>query len=446
MFEILTDKFNNIFKKLRSKGKLSEAEIDAILKELRMVLLESDVHYRVVKDLTSRVRERAVGKEVMESVTPGEMVIKILWEEIRDILGGKTQELNLSGSFPALVMMVGLQGSGKTTTCGKLGVWLKGRGYLPLLISVDTRRPAAKEQLKILAQGANLEFFDDPQVSTPQEMVRKARNYAREKSLDVILVDTAGRLHVEEELLRELKELIEEEEFAERLLVLDATTGQEAVKVAQSFENWVHPTGLVLTKVDTDARGGAVLSIVAQTGWPVKLVGVGEKLHQIEAFHPDRMASRIMGLGDALTFIEKIDRAINEEEREKLIKKKVEKKELDFNDFLEELERVKNMGSFQEIMDMFPGQVRGMVSQVDGEKNLKKVEAIINSMTPEERENPYLINASRKRRIARGSGTTVQEVNRLLKQFEDFRKLWKQMEKGRPLPFSKGRGFFGLGR
>ncbi|MGB4690727.1 MAG: signal recognition particle protein [Atribacterales bacterium] len=445
MFEALTDKFNAIFKKLRSKGKLSEEDVDAILKELRMVLLESDVHYRVAKDLTSRVRERAVGKEVMESVTPGEMVIKILWEEIRQILGGEARELNLSGSFPASVMMVGLQGSGKTTTCGKLGVYLKERGFFPLLVSTDTRRPAAKEQLRILAQTAKLEFFDDPQASTPQEMIKKARDYAREKSLDVILVDTAGRLHVEEELLEELKELIEEEEFSERLLVLDATTGQEAVKVAQSFESWVHPTGLILTKVDTDARGGAVLSIVAQTGWPVKLVGVGEKLNQIEVFHPDRMASRIMGLGDTLTFIEKVDRAISEEEKKKL-EKKIEKKELDFNDFLEELQRVKNVGSFQEILDMFPGQIRGMMSQVDGEKNLKRVEAIINSMTREERENPSLIGASRKRRIAQGSGTTVQEVNKLLKQFEDFRKLWKQMKKGRPLPSSKGRGFFGLGR
>ncbi|MDI3542660.1 MAG: signal recognition particle subunit [Candidatus Atribacteria bacterium] len=445
MFEALTDRLNNLFKKLRSKGKLSEEEVDAILKELRMVLLESDVYYRVVKDLTSRVRERAVGKEVMESVTPGEMVIKILWEEIRQILGGEAQELNLSGSFPALVMMVGLQGSGKTTTCGKLGVYLKERGFFPLLVSTDTRRPAAKEQLKILAQAANLEFFDDPRASTPQEMVKKARDYAREKSLDVILVDTAGRLHVEEELLKELKELVEKENFSEKLLVLDATTGQEAVKVAQSFENWVHPTGLVLTKVDTDARGGAVLSIVAQTGWPVKLVGMGEKLNQLEVFHPDRMASRIMGLGDTLTFIEKVDRAINEEERKKL-EKKIEKKELDFNDFLEELQRVKNVGSFQEILDMFPGQVRGMISQEDGEKNLKKVEAIINSMTREERENPYIIDASRKRRIARGSGTTVQEVNKILKQFEDFRKLWKQMKKGRPLPFSGRRGFLGLGR
>jgi len=445
VFEALTDKFSALFKRLRSKGKLSEEEVDSILKELRMVLLESDVHYRVVKDLTSRVRERAVGKEVMESVTPGEMVIRILWEEIRQILGGEAEELNLSSSFPASVMMVGLQGSGKTTTCGKLGVYLKERGYFPLLVSTDTRRPAAKEQLKILAQSAKLEFFDDPQASTPQEMLKKARNYAREKSLDVILVDTAGRLHVEEELLGELKELIEEEEFSERLLVLDATTGQEAVKVAQSFENWVHPTGLVLTKVDTDARGGAVLSIVAQTGWPVKLVGMGEKLNQLEVFHPDRMASRIMGLGDTLTFIERVDRAISEEEKRKL-EKKIEKKELDFNDFLEQLQQVKNVGSFQEIMDMFPGQIRGMVSQTDGEKNLKRVEAIINSMTQEERENPYIIDASRKRRIAQGSGTTVQEVNKLLKQFEDFRKLWKQMKKGRPLPFAGRKGFFGLGR
>ncbi|HXL02674.1 MAG TPA: signal recognition particle protein [Candidatus Atribacteria bacterium] len=445
MFEALTDKFSALFKRLRSKGRLSEEEVDSILKELRMVLLESDVHYRVVKDLTSRVRERAVGKEVMESVTPGEMVIRILWEEIRQILGGEAEKLNLSGSFPASVMMVGLQGSGKTTTCGKLGVYLKERGYFPLLVSTDTRRPAAKEQLKILAQSAKLEFFDDPQASTPQEMLKKARNYAREKSLDVILVDTAGRLHVEEELLGELKELIEEEEFSERLLVLDATTGQEAVKVAQSFENWVHPTGLVLTKVDTDARGGAVLSIVAQTGWPVKLVGMGEKLNQLEVFHPDRMASRIMGLGDTLTFIERVDRAISEEEKRKL-EKKIEKKELDFNDFLEQLQQVKNVGSFQEIMDMFPGQIRGMVSQADGEKNLKRVEAIINSMTQEERENPYIIDASRKRRIAQGSGTTVQEVNKLLKQFEDFRKLWKQMKKGRPLPFAGRKGFFGLGR
>ncbi len=430
VFELLTEKFANIFKKLRSRGKLSEQEVDAVLKDLRMVLLESDVHYRVAKDLVARVRERAVGREVLESVTPGELIIKIMWDEIRKILGGETQELNVSSALPSLVVLVGLQGSGKTTTCGKLGAFLRERGFFPLLVSSDTRRPAAKEQLRVLAEKSRLEFFDPPSARTPLEVVRLSRSYAREKGLDVVVVDTAGRLHVEEDLLQELKDLVTQETLQEILLVLDATTGQEAVKVAQTFREWVNPTGLILTKIDTDARGGAVLSIVAQTGWPVKLVGMGEKVHQIEVFHPERIASRIMGLGDTISLIEKIERTISEEERKKL-EKKIEKNDLDLSDFLEELRRVKNLGSLEEIAHMLPGGVRNQFLQVDGEKSMKRVEAIINSMTLEERAHPAIINASRKRRIAQGSGTSVQEVNRLLKQFEDFRKIWKQMKRGK---------------
>lgn len=443
MFEALAEKFANIFKKLRSKGKLSEQEVDAVLKDLRMVLLESDVHYKVVKDLVARVRERAVGREVLESVTPGEMIIKIMWDEIRKLLGGEARELRISSALPALVVLVGLQGSGKTTSCGKLGTFLRERGFFPLLVSTDTRRPAAKEQLRILAQGSKLEFFDTPSGLTPLEVVRASRTYAREKGLDVVLVDTAGRLHVEEDLLRELKELVTQETLQEVLLVLDATTGQEAVKVAEAFREWVQPTGMILTKVDTDARGGAVLSIVAQTGWPVKFVGVGEKVTQLEVFRPDRMASRIMGLGDTLTLIERIEKAITQEEAKKL-EKKIEKEELDLSDFLEELRRVRNLGSLEEILHMLPGNLRGSIAQVDGEKSLKRVEAIINSMTLEERAHPAIINASRKRRIAQGSGTTVQEVNRLLKQFEDFRKIWKQMKRGKGVSLF-GRKPFGWG-
>ncbi|MEN3186897.1 MAG: signal recognition particle receptor subunit alpha, partial [Atribacterota bacterium] len=378
MFETLAEKFSSIFKKLRSKGKLSEQEVDAVLKDLRMVLLESDVHYKVVKDLVARVRERAVGKEVLQSVTPGEMIIKIMWDEIRKILGGEAQELHISSALPAFVVLVGLQGSGKTTTCGKLGVFLKERGFFPLLVSTDTRRPAAKEQLRILAQTGKLEFFDSPREITPLKVVQAARTFARERSLDVVLVDTAGRLHVEEDLLQELKELVTQETLQEVLLVLDATTGQEAVRVAEAFREWVNPTGMILTKVDTDARGGAVLSIVAQTGWPVKFVGVGEKVTQLEMFRPDRMASRIMGLGDTLTLIERIEKAMTQEEVKK-IEKKVEREELDLSDFLEELRRVRSLGSLEEIMHMLPGNLRGSISQIDGEKSLKRVEAIINS-------------------------------------------------------------------
>ncbi|MEN3188875.1 MAG: signal recognition particle protein [Atribacterota bacterium] len=443
MFETLAEKFSSIFKKLRSKGKLSEQEVDAVLKDLRMVLLESDVHYKVVKDLVARVRERAVGKEVLQSVTPGEMIIKIMWDEIRKILGGEAQELHISSALPAFVVLVGLQGSGKTTTCGKLGVFLKERGFFPLLVSTDTRRPAAKEQLRILAQTGKLEFFDSPREITPLKVVQAARTFARERSLDVVLVDTAGRLHVEEDLLQELKELVTQETLQEVLLVLDATTGQEAVRVAEAFREWVNPTGMILTKVDTDARGGAVLSIVAQTGWPVKFVGVGEKVTQLEMFRPDRMASRIMGLGDTLTLIERIEKAMTQEEVKK-IEKKVEREELDLSDFLEELRRVRSLGSLEEIMHMLPGNLRGSISQIDGEKSLKRVEAIINSMTPAERVNPTIINASRKRRIAQGSGTSVQEVNRLLKQFEDFRKIWKQMKRGKGFSLF-GRKPFGWG-
>ena len=311
MFEQLVNKFSVIFRKLKSKGKLNEQDVDSILKDLRMILLESDVHYRVVKDLISKVKERAMEKEVLESVTPGEIVIKILWDEIRKILGGNVSSLETEGVPPALVMLVGLQGSGKTTTLGKLAVRLKNQGLFPLAISTDTRRPAAKEQLAVLCRNSGIDFYNDSNILTPLEMVQSAIRQSRVKSHDLILIDTAGRLHVEEELLSELKQLVDEIQFKEILLVLDATTGQEAVKVAQSFKQWVNPTGLILSKVDTDARGGAVLSIVAQTGWPVKFVGTGEKVDQLEIFHPDRMASRIMGMGDTLTLIEKIERSLN---------------------------------------------------------------------------------------------------------------------------------------
>jgi len=277
---------------------------------------------------------------------------------------------------------------------------------------------------------------------TPLEMIQSAIRHSREKSYDLILIDTAGRLHVEEELLAELKEVVDKISLKEILLVLDATTGQEAVKVAQSFKQWVNPTGLILAKVDTDARGGAVLSIVAQTGWPVKFAGVGEKVDQLEVFHPDRMASRIMGMGDTLTLIEKIERSIDEEEKKK-IEKKLGKKEIDLNDFMEELKRVKDLGSFDEIMGMLPGNLRSGISQIDGEKNLKRVQAIIQSMTPDERANPSIINSSRRRRVAQGSGTTIQDVNRLLKQFENFHKLWKQMNRTGKSPFLKRKGRFG---
>jgi signal recognition particle subunit SRP54 len=444
VFEQLAEKFAGVFKKLRGKGRLTAEEVDEALRDLRLVLLESDVHYRVVKDLIARVRERAVGQEVLESVTPAEMVMKILWEEIRGILGGEAKDLHVPPVTPALFLLVGLQGSGKTTTCGKLGLFLKERHYFPVLTSTDTRRPAAREQLRILASSAGLDFFDLPSAQHPLEVVQAARRYAREKGRDVVLVDTAGRLHVEEELLRELQELTRGEEFHEILLVLDATTGQEAVRVAEGFREWVNPTGIILTKVDTDARGGAVLSIVAQTGWPVKLIGVGEKLDQLEVFHPERMASRILGMGDTLSLIEKIERAITEEERKKL-EKQVTREEFTLEDFLEELRRLRRVGSFEDIVNMLPASLRGALSQVDGERNLKRTEAIILSMTREERRNPGIINASRKRRIAQGSGTTVQEVNRLLREFEEIRKLWKKMKKGQALPFAKRKGFFGFG-
>ncbi len=431
MFENLSDKFQKIFKQLKGQGKLTPQNIQDALREVRMALLEADVHYKVAKDFVAGIADRAVGQEVMRSLTPGQQVIKIVHEALTDLMGGQAVPLHLIGTPPVGIMMVGLQGSGKTTTTAKLARRLAADRRRPCLVPADVYRPAAIDQLKTLAGQLGLPVYPSTTGQRPEEIVRDAIAFARQHQCDTLLVDTAGRLHVDTELMAELGRLKEVLAPAEILLVADSMTGQDAVQAASAFHEALSLTGVVLTKLDGDARGGAALSIRSVTGCPIKLIGVGEKLDALEVFHPDRMSSRILGMGDVLSIIEKAQEAFDEKEADALARK-FREDTFSLEDFRDQLRQVKKLGSIQQILGMLPGM--GMLKdlkkmQVD-EREFVRMEAIINSMTRVERLNVDIINGSRRRRIANGSGTTVADVNRLLKSYEEARRMMRQVVGG----------------
>lgn len=443
LFGNLADKLQEVFRKLKGKGKLSEKDVDLALREIRLALLEADVNYKVVRDFVDTIRERALGAEVLKSLTPGQQVIKIVHEDLIELMGEKQSRLAPADHPPQAVMLVGLQGSGKTTTAAKLAVFLKKGGYNPLLVACDVYRPAAIEQLEVLGKEAGVAVFsrgkDDP-VNIGMLALKEA---AREGN-DYVLLDTAGRLHIDAELMAELGNLKARLDPLEILLVVDAMTGQDAVNAAGSFHEKLGLTGVILTKLDGDTRGGAALSVKAVTDCPIKFVGVGEKIEAFEPFHPDRMASRILGMGDVLSLIEKAQQVVDVE-KSRVLEKKIRDRALTLEDFLEQLQQIKQMGPLEDLLGMVPGfhqagkQLKGLAV---GEKQIVKIEAVLSSMTLEERQRPGIINSSRKRRISAGSGTTVQDVNRLLKQFDQMKKLLKQanfMEKGKT---RKPKGFF----
>ncbi|RLC70115.1 MAG: signal recognition particle protein [Chloroflexi bacterium] len=429
MLESLTEKLSAIFKRLSGKGRLTEKDVDEALRQIRLVLLEADVNFKVVKDFVSRVRERAVGAEVLESLAPAQQVVKIVNEELVRILGGGQRKLNFAPTPPTTILLVGLQGSGKTTTTAKLGLHLRRQGHRPLLVAADPYRPAAAEQLKTLGRQLNLPVHSDE--GQPLELTcSQALARARELGCTVVLFDTAGRLHVEEQLMEELVRLKQLLQPTEVLLVADAMTGQEAVRIAQEFHEKVGLTGAILTKMDGDARGGTALSIAAVTGVPLKFIGVGEKPDALEPFYPDRLASRILGMGDVLSLIEKAQ-AVVDQKRALELEKKLRKAKFDLEDFLEQLQQIKRMGPLSQLAELIPGLPHHKLPLQVDDKQLRKVEAIVLSMTPEERRNPEIIDGSRRRRIAQGSGTTLQDVNRLLNQFRQMQKLMKQLSTGR---------------
>ncbi len=431
MFDSLSEKLADVFKRLKSHGALKPEDVQVALRDVRMALLEADVNFRVVKDLVARIAAKATGREVLESLTPAQQVIKIVHEELVALMGGQASGLALSGRPPVPVMLVGLQGSGKTTTAGKLAKWLREKqGRRPYLVSVDVYRPAAIEQLGTLARQIGVPCFATDPAARPVDAARAALRAADAAGCDALLVDTAGRLHVDERLMQELRDLKGALQPREVLLVVDAMTGQDAVTVARAFNEGVGFDGVILTKLDGDARGGAALSIQAVTGRPVKLVGVGEKLDALEVFHPDRMASRILGMGDVLSLIEKAQQAFDEEQAAAL-ERKLRRNQFTLEDFRDQLQQVKKLGSLESILSMIPGfsRLKGAGVRID-ERELVRVEAIINSMTPQERRNHAILNGSRRKRIARGSGTTVEEVNRLIKRYLEARKMISRLSRG----------------
>jgi len=432
MFDALTGKLEGVFKKLRGRGVLKEDDVKEAMREVRLVLLEADVNFKVVKEFIGRVQERAVGQDILTSLTPGQQVVKIVHEELTGLLGGTQSKLHLSPNPPTIIMMVGLQGSGKTTTAGKLARNFKKDGRKVLLVPADTRRPAAVEQLRTLARQVGVDAFAS-ESSDPVAICRDAKAYAERSLFDVVILDTAGRLQIDGPLMDELRQIKASVKPQEVLFVADAMTGQEAVNIAEKFNHDVGFDGVVLTKMDGDARGGAALSVKSVTGKPLKFVGMGEKLDALEPFFPDRMASRILGMGDVLTLIEKAQETVSREEAEKLAKK-LRKNEFTLDDFRDQLRQVKKMGSLDSLLGMIPGMNKLKMADADmqkGEQELKRVEAIINSMTPRERSNHTIINGSRRLRIAKGSGSQVQDVNRLLKQFAEMQKMMKMMKSGK---------------
>ena len=427
-FESLSDKLQNVFRNLRSKGRLTEADVKAALKEVKMALLEADVSFKVVKQFISSVQERAVGQDVMTSLTPGQMVIKIVNEEMVKLMGSETTELKLkSGNEITVIMMMGLQGAGKTTTAAKIAGKLKAKGKKPLLVACDIYRPAAIDQLQVNGEKQGVPVFSMGTNHKPVNIAKAAMEHAKANDMNVVIIDTAGRLHVDEALMDELVEIRDNIDITETVLVVDAMTGQDAVNVASTFDEKIGIDGVILTKLDGDTRGGAALSIRSVTGKPILYVGMGEKLSDLEQFYPDRMASRILGMGDVLTLIEKAEAAVDAE-KAKEMEKKLKKAEFGFDDYLESMQQIKNMGGIADVMNMIPGlggQLKG--AALPDEKALGRIEAIIYSMTPKERSNPNILNPSRKNRIAKGAGVDIAEVNRLVKQFEQSRKMMKQM-------------------
>ncbi len=434
MLEDLTQRLESTFRKLRGYGKLSEKNIEDSMREIRRALLEADVNYTVVKDFVATVQEKALGQEVLQSVTPGQMVVKIVHDELVRLLGSSAMQIRTAGIPPTIVMLAGLQGSGKTTFAAKLANFLRKRGQKPMLVAADVYRPAAIEQLKVLGRSLNIPVYDEG-LSDPVKIAFNAVSVARQQFCDTIILDTAGRLHIDQAMMDELVKIKNRIRPHEILFVADGMTGQDAVNTAKEFVQRLNFDGVVLTKMDGDARGGAALSIRAVTGKPIKFMGIGEKLDEVEQFYPDRMASRILGMGDVVTLVEKAQATIDEEKAKKL-EQKLRKAEFDLEDFRDQLQQIKKMGSLESLLKMIPGVSRQLKGVTVDDGQLIRVEAIINSMTTEERHNPKILNGSRRKRIASGSGTRVQDVNQLMNQFQQMRKMMKQM---------KGKSFKGMG-
>ena len=440
MFQSLSEKLENAFRKFRNKGKLTESDIKAGMREIKLALLEADVNFKVVKDFINSVSARAVGADVLESLLPAQQIVKIVNEELTAIMGGSQSKLTISPKPPTVVMMVGLQGAGKTTHAGKLAGLYKKQGKNPLLVACDIYRPAAIKQLEIVGEKLNIPVFTLGDKVSPVKIAEEGIKYANQKGYDMVFIDTAGRLHIDEALMKELQDIKAKVNPTEILLTIDAMIGQDAVNVATTFNNLLDVTGVILTKLDGDTRGGAALSVRHVTGKPIKFIGVGEKLDAIEPFHPDRMASRILGMGDVLSLIEKAEQAYDEKKAAEL-EKKIRESTFTLDDYLEQFSQIKNMGNMEQLMGMMPGMKPGALkdAKID-EKALAHQEAIIKAMTKREREKPDILNASRKKRIAAGSGTTVEEVNKLIKQFEQIRALMKQFSDPKKLSrFGKGK-------
>ncbi len=449
MFESLSNRLQGIFDKLGQRGKLTEADVDVALREVRMALLEADVSLPVVKDFIKRVKDRAVGADVLKALQPGQMVIKIVFEELTETLG-EAGQLNFNGPSPRVIMLVGLQGSGKTTMAAKLALRIRKDGRRPYLIAADTYRPAAVDQIKTLAKQLGVEIYDEGTSAAPPDIVERGFKVARDAGAGVVIIDTAGRLQIDDRLMTELEEIKRRVPPAEILLVADAMTGQEAVKIAEGFNERVGLTGLILTKMDGDARGGAAISMRAVTGVPIKFIGTGEKPDALEVFYPDRVAQRILGMGDMLSLIEKAQENFDMQEAERL-QKKLMKSEFNLEDFLAQMQQMKKMGPIGQLLDMIPGlsRYKDQINQDDAEKSLRKIEALIHSMTIEERRNPKILNASRKKRIARGAGYItrdtkpegelegIQEINQLLKQLREMQRMMKMLKGGRGIDMGK---------
>ena len=423
-FEGLSDKLNNVFKKLKSRGKLTEPDVKEAMREVRLALLEADVSYKVVKDFVAKVTERSIGEDVLASLTPAQQVIKIVNEELCSLMGNDNARINLSSKPPTVIMMCGLQGSGKTTHSAKLAKLLKKEGHRPLLVACDIYRPAAINQLQVVGEKADVKVFEMGQIS-PIIIAKQAMRHAKDYGHDIVIIDTAGRLHIDTELMNELKEIKAETQPDEIMLVVDAMTGQDAVNVAKAFDDEIGITSVLMSKLDSDTRGGAALSVLAVTGKPIKYVGMGEKLDDFEQFHPERMASRILGMGDVLTLIEKAENVMTKNEAEKLTKK-FQENTFDMDDLLDQFKQIKRLGSMRSILGMLPGVGDKLKDTDIDEHQLDKIEAMITSMTKAERKKPSIINPSRKRRIAAGSGTKVEDINRLLKQFEQMQQMMKK--------------------